>query len=60
MLSTFPFAALFALLAILTVGIMFLAFPGNQPQHRTNHPAAAERGVAPRGWFQEAQKEMRR
>jgi hypothetical protein len=58
-LSTLPFLALFAGLAVLAVGITISAWPGNVPPPR---PQAArhEPGVAPKGWFQEAQKEMRR
>jgi hypothetical protein len=60
LLSTIPFLALMALLAVLAVAIMILAFPGSQPRPRPQQIAAQERGVAQRGWFQEAQKEMRR
>jgi hypothetical protein len=58
LLSTLPFLALIAALAVLAVGIMILAFPGAQPRA---HPRAAEhqRGVAARGWFQEAKKQFR-
>lgn len=58
-LSTLPFLALFVGLAVLVVGIAVSAWPGGQPQPR---PRAAqhEQGVAPKGWFQEAEKEMRR
>ena len=61
LLSTLPFVALFALLAVLTIGIMILAFPGNQPVMQSK-PAqhAHEQGVAEPGWFQKAQKEMHR
>lgn len=58
LLSTFPFLALIGLLAILAVAIMILAFPGTQPQQKARELAQKEQGVAPRGWFQEAQKEM--
>lgn len=58
-LSTVPFAVVLAVLAVLAVAIMFLAFPGNQPKPRPKQPIVHEQGVAPRGWFQEAQKEMR-
>jgi hypothetical protein len=58
LLSTAPFLILLALLAILGVAIMILAFPGNQPQPHAKPSAKAERGIAERGWFQEAQKEM--
>lgn len=57
LLSTVPFLLLIGLLAILAVGIMVVAFPGNQPLPR-KLLAAHERGFAERGWFQDAQKEM--
>lgn len=59
-LSTVPFVALFALLAVLAVAIMIAAFPGNQPRPKPQQPAAREQGFAERGWFQQAQKEMHR
>jgi hypothetical protein len=59
-LSTVPFAAILAVLAILAVAIMFVAFPGNQPPPRPKQAHIREQGVAPHGWFQEAQKEMHR
>lgn len=59
LLSTLPFLALFGLLAVLAIAIMVVAFPGAQPQHKPQQVAAHEQGVAQRGWFQEAQKEMR-
>jgi hypothetical protein len=58
MLSTVPFLALLALLGVLAVAIMVLAFPGSQPQQAAPQAAQKERGVAPRGWFQEAQREF--
>lgn len=60
LLSTFPFLALIGLLAVLAVAIMILAFPGNQPQQKPGQIGQKEQGVAERGWFQEAQKEMHR
>lgn len=60
LLSTVPFVVLLTLLAVLAVAIMILAYPGNQPRQKPPQVAAQERGVAPRGWFQEAQKEMHR
>lgn len=57
-LSTLPFLALLGALALLTIAIMVLAFPGSQPQPRTEQLAAHEQGVAQKGWFQEAQKEF--
>ncbi len=59
-LSTVPFAAILAVLAILAAAIIFVAFPGAQPAPRPKPATAREQGVAQRGWFQEAQKEMRR
>jgi hypothetical protein len=58
-LSTLPFLALFIGLAVLAIGIAIAAWPGSQPPPK---PQAEkhEPGVAPKGWFQEAQKEMRR
>jgi hypothetical protein len=59
LLSTVPFLALLALLAVLSVGIMVLAFPGNQPRPKPQ-AAQAEQGVAGKGWFQEAQRDFHR
>lgn len=58
LLSTVPFFALIGLLGVLAVAIMILAFPGSQPLAKPKQVAAKEQGVAQRGWFQEAQKEM--
>lgn len=58
LLSTVPFLALIGLLAVLAVAIMILAFPGSQPQPKPRPAAQQEKGVAQRGWFQEAQKEF--
>ena len=44
---------------ILPVAITIIAFPGNQPVQRPR-PEQHQQGVAERGWFQEAQKEMHR
>jgi hypothetical protein len=59
-LSTLPFVALFIGLAILAVGIAVTAWPGGQPQHKPVTTARHELGIAPKGWFQEAEKEMHR
>src|SRR3954447_15520324 len=58
MLSTLPFLALLAVLAVLNVGIMVAAFPGNQPAPKPKQAQVRELGVAQRGWFQEAQKQF--
>jgi hypothetical protein len=60
MLSTVPFLALLALMGVLAVAIMVLAFPGSQPQPKAPEVAQKERGVAQKGWFQEAQKQFHR
>ncbi len=59
LLSTVPFIALLAGLGILGVAIMIAAAPWAQPQPRQPQPVQHERGVAAKGWFQEAQKDMR-
>lgn len=56
-LSTLPFLALIGALALLAVGIMVMAFPGNQPQHRIAS-VEHEKGVAANGWLKEAEKEF--
>jgi hypothetical protein len=58
LLSTIPFIALLALLAVLAVAIMISAFPGAQPRSGPQQIASQEKGVAQRGWFQEAQKQF--
>ena len=57
LLSTLPFLALLAALAVLAVAIMIAAWPGAQPQSQ-RRPQQHEQGYAPKGWFQEAQKEF--
>jgi hypothetical protein len=37
---------------------MIVAYPGDQPRERPQQVAQKEQGVAPKGWFQEAQKEF--
>lgn len=59
-LSTVPFLALMVLLAVLTVGIAIVAYPGTQPPPVPQQVAHKELGFAPKGWFQEAQKEFHR
>jgi hypothetical protein len=57
-LSTVPFMALMALLAVLTIGIVIAAFPGSQPVAKPAQEAQQQIGVAPKGWFQKAQREF--
>ena len=56
-LSTLPFAALLAVMAMLTIAIAIAAWPASQPAF---HPSKQEKelGTAAKGWFQEAQKEF--
>ena len=57
LLSTIPFLALLAALAILAVAIMVTAWPGSQPRP-VQKQVQREPGVAAKGWFQEAQKDF--
>ena len=58
LLSTVPFLALIAVLGVLAVLIMVVAFPGSQPGPRPPQMAQKELGVASKGWLQEAEKEF--
>ena len=58
LLSTVPFLGLIALLGVLAVAMMITAFPGGQPREKPAQSARKELGVAPKGWFQEAQREF--
>lgn len=57
-LSTLPFVILMAALLVIAIGIIVSAWPGSQPQPQPRS-AAKELGTAPKGWFQEAEKEFR-
>ena len=61
LLSTLPFLVLMAALMVITVGIVIAAWPGAQPEPQSP-PKLAEhqQGVAQKGWFEEAEKEMHR
>jgi anti-sigma factor RsiW len=59
LLSTIPFLALIAALAILAVAMMIIAWPGSQPQS-VQKQVMPEQGVAPKGWFQKAEKDFRK
>ena len=59
LLSTLPFMALLAALGMLSVAIMIAAWPWHETRAPRPQPVQHERGVAAKGWFQEAQKEMR-
>ena len=58
LLSTLPFLVLMTALLVITIGIVVAAWPGSQPQPKPR-PVAHEKGVAPKGWFQEAKKEFK-
>ena len=58
MLSTFPFVALIAVFAVMTIAMMIVAWPGKDAP-APQRPATHEIGTAPRGWFQEARRDMR-
>lgn len=57
-LSTLPFLLLIAGLALIGIAIALVAFPGAQPERKPPPPVHRELGTAPRGWFQEAQKQF--
>lgn len=59
MLSTFPFVALIAVFGIMTIAVLVMAWPGNQAPAVHARAVAHELGTAPRGWMQEARREMR-
>lgn len=58
LLSTVPFLALLGLLGVLAVAIMVIAYPGSQPPPKAPQLVQREQGVAPKGWFQEAQRDF--
>lgn len=57
-LSTLPFLLLIAGLALMAIAIALVAFPGAQPVRAPQPPVHRELGTAPKGWFQEAQKQF--
>ena len=57
LLSTLPFVALFAGLAVLTLAIVIAAWPV-QPKKADAPAEQAELGTASKGWFQEAEKQF--
>ena len=58
MLSTFPYAALLAVFAMMTVLILIAAWPGREHAVPQVTHAQHEAGTAAKGWFQEAQRDM--
>lgn len=59
MLSTVPFAALLAVMAVLIVVFAVAAWPGRQVPQAVPTPQPHELGTAPKGWFQAAKKDFR-
>jgi hypothetical protein len=59
LLSTLPFIALIAALGLLTIAIMIAAWPGRPDRHPPPKPQQHEQGVAPKGWYQKAEREFR-
>lgn len=57
-LSTLPFILLMAALILIAIAVFLVAWPGNAPTHDAV-PEAKERGTAPRGWLDEAEREFR-
>jgi hypothetical protein len=58
MLSTLPFLALLSVLGVMSIAMMIVAWPGRERVVQAR-PVAHEVGTAPKGWLQEAQREMR-
>ena len=58
-LSTLPFLALIAFLALLIIAFAIAAWPGGREPQRRPAPQPAEQGTAAPGWFDEAKREMR-
>ena len=59
LLSTLPFVALLGALGVLAAAIIIIAWPGNRLQVKP--PAEAhEKGVAAKGWLQEAERDFHR
>jgi hypothetical protein len=44
-------------LGVLAIGIMVTAWPGQPKRHPP--PQQREQGIAPKGWFQKAEREFR-
>ena len=59
LLSTLPFAALIAVMAMLVVVFAVAAWPGRPIPQAAQTPQPRELGTAPKGWFDEAKKEFR-
>ncbi|HEX6603807.1 MAG TPA: hypothetical protein VF027_02860 [Sphingomicrobium sp.] len=58
-LSTLPFLVLMSALLVITIGVIATAWPGSAPPPR-QQAQQAEQGTAPKGWYQEAEREFHR
>lgn len=60
LLSTLPFLLLLGVLMLLTAAIAIVAWPASQPEVAAapSSVAVPDLGTAPKGWFQEAQKQF--
>ena len=58
-LSTLPFLLLMGALIVVAAAVIFTAFPGSAP-HPEPTQKAAEKGVAERGWLEDAEREFHR
>jgi hypothetical protein len=57
-LSTLPFLLLMIALILIAIAVFFVALPGGTPK-REAVPEAQEKGTAPRGWLEDAEREFR-
>lgn len=57
-LSTLPFLLLMGALALIAAGLFILAWPGNRPTRPAPKVEANEKGVAKRGWLDDAKREF--
>lgn len=58
-LSTLPFLLLMGALIVIAAAVIFAALPGSAPRPEPT-PKPAEKGVAERGWLEDAEREFRR
>jgi hypothetical protein len=58
LLTTLPFAVLLLGFMIMSISIAFVAWPGSQAEIAAPVPRGHETGFAPKGWFQEAQRDF--
>lgn len=53
-----PFVALMLMFAILVIATVLIAFPGNPPTPKPRQLAGHEKGYAPKGWLEEAERQF--